>query len=162
MTILGLSLFTWFHTLLSLVMLVSGFVVVKDLLRSHIDSTWMAVFLVSGVLTSATGFGFPFTRLIESHYVGIVSLVLLALAILGLYVFRLAGPWRWIFVISVVVAFYFDALVAIVQLFRKVPSLGAPTASNEPQFVIAQLLLLAIIIWVGVKAVRQLRSTAAA
>src|SRR5258705_2776198 len=148
MTILGLSLFTWFHTLLSLVMLVAGFVVVKDLLRSHIDSTWMAVFLVSGVLTSATGFGFPFTRLIESHYVGIVSLVLLALAILGLYVFRLAGPWRWIFVISVVVAFYFDALVAIVQLFRKVPSLVAPTASNEPQFVIARLLLLSIIIWV--------------
>ncbi len=46
MTILGLSPFTWFHTLLSLVMLVAGFVVVKDLLRSHVDASWMAVFLI--------------------------------------------------------------------------------------------------------------------
>lgn len=162
MTILGLSLFTWFHVLLSLVMLVAGVVVVKDLLHSHIDSTWMAVFLTTGVLTSATGFGFPFDHLIDSHYVGIISLVLLGLAILGLYVFKLDGAWRWIFVIGVVAAFYFDALVAIAQLFKKAPSLGAPTASNEPQFVIAQLILLAVIIWLGVKAVRQFRPAATA
>ena len=139
MIILGFSLYTWFHTLLSLAMLVAGFVVVKDLLHSHVDGAWMAVFLVTGVLTSATGFGFPFTRFIESHYVGMVSLVILALAILGLYVFKLAGPWRWIFALSVVLAFYFDALVAIAQLFRKVPALGAPTATSEPPFVAAQL-----------------------
>jgi hypothetical protein len=161
MTILGFTLFTWFHILVSLVMLVVGFVVVKDLLRSHIDPTWMAVFLITGVLTSATGFGFPSPRFIESHYVGMISLVILALAILGLYVFKLAGPWRWIFAVSVVLAFYFDALVAIVQLFRKVPALGAPTASTEPQFVAAQLLLLAIIIWLCVKAVRHFRSAGA-
>jgi hypothetical protein len=161
MTILGLSLFTWFHVLLSLVMLVAGFVVVKDLLHSHMDSTWIAVFLVTGVLTSATGFGFPFSRLGDSHYVGILSLILLGLAILGLYVFRLAGAWRWIFALSVVLAFYFDALVAIAQLFKKVPALGAPTASNEPQFVAAQLILLAIIIWVCVKAFRQFRPATA-
>jgi len=84
MTILGLSLFTWFHTLLSLVMLVAGFVVVKDLLRSHIDPTWMAVFLITGVLTNVTGFGFPFSRLTESHFTAIFSLIVLAGAILGL------------------------------------------------------------------------------
>ncbi|MPZ38554.1 MAG: hypothetical protein GEU95_10885 [Rhizobiales bacterium] len=161
MTILGFSLYTWLHILLSLVMLVTGFVVVKDLLRSRIDSAWMAVFLVSGVLTSATGFGFPFDRLGESHYVGIISLVILAAAILGLYVFKLAGPWRWIFALSIVLAFYFDALVAIAQLFRKVPSLGAPTASSEPPFLIAQVILLAAIIWLCVKAVRQFRLTTA-
>jgi hypothetical protein len=161
MTILGFTLYTWFHILVSLVMLVVGFVVVKDLLRSHIDPIWMAVFLTTGVLTSATGFGFPFTRFGDSHYVGLISLVLLALAILGLYVFKLTGAWRWIFALSVVLAFYFDALVAIVQLFRKAPVLGAPTASNEPQFVIAQLILLAIIIWLCVKAVRQFRSAGA-
>jgi len=161
MTILGFTLFTWFHILLSLVMLVAGFVVVKDLLHSHIDATWMAVFLITGVLTSATGFGFPFTHFIDSHYVGMVSLAILALAILGLYVFKLAGPWRWIFALSVVVAFYFDALVAIAQLFRKVPALGAPTATNEPQFVAAQVALLAIIVWLCVKAVKRFRPTAA-
>jgi len=160
MTILGLSLFTWFHILLSLVMLVAGFVVVKDLLHSHIDGTWMAVFLVTGVLTSATGFGFPFDRLLPSHYFGIISLVILAAAILGLYVFKLAGPWRWIVALSVVLAFYLDAFVALAQLFLKVPALGAPTASNEPQFVAAQLVLLAIIIWLCVKAYREFRPAA--
>ena len=97
MTILGLSLYTWFHVLLSLAMLVAGFVVARDLLRSQIARGWMAVFLVTGVLTSATGFGFPFDRFIESHYVGLASLIVLAAAIVGLYVFRLSGPWRWIF-----------------------------------------------------------------
>jgi hypothetical protein len=155
MTIFGLTLFTWFHVLLSLAMLVAGFVVAKDLLHSRIATSWMAIFLVTGVLTSATGFGFPFTRFIESHYVGLVSLVVLAAAILGLYVFRLAGPWRWIFAISVLAAFYFDALVAIAQLFRKVPALGAPTATTELPFVAAQVVLLAIFIWLGFATVKR-------
>jgi hypothetical protein len=157
MTILGLSLFTWFHTLLSLVMLVAGFVVVKDLFHSRVNAAWMVVFLISGVLTNVTGFGFPFSRFTESHYTAIISLVVLAGAILGLYVFNLVGPWRWIFALSVVLAFYTDALVAIAQLFKKVPQLGAPTASSEPQFVAAQLVLLAIIIWLCVKAYREFR-----
>ena len=161
MTILGLSFFTWFHTLLSLVMLVAGFVVVKDLFHSRVNAGWMAVFLISGVLTNVTGFGFPFSRFTESHYTAIISLVVLAGAILGLYVFKLAGPWRWIFALSVVLTFYTDALVAIAQLFKKVPALGAPTASNEPQFVAAQLVLLAIIIWLCVKAYREFQPAAA-
>ena len=77
MTILGFTPFTWLHTLLSLVMLVAGYVVVRDLLRSHVDKTWMAVFLISGVLTNVTGFGFPFDRFTESHYTAIVSLIAL-------------------------------------------------------------------------------------
>ena len=158
--ILGFTPFTWFHTLLSLVMLVAGFVVVKDLFRSHINKTWMAVFLISGVLTNATGFGFPFDRFTESHYTAIVSLAALAAVIAGLYVFKLAGPWRWIFALGVVLAFYTDALVTIAQIFKKVPALGAPTASNEPQFVAAQLVLLAIIIWLCVKAYREFRPAA--
>src|SRR5262245_33691399 len=111
MTILGLSLFTWFHIVLSLVMLVAGFVVVKDLFRSHVDKTWLAVFLISGVLTNITGFGFPFDRFTESHYTGILSLIALTAAILAFYVFRLAGPWRWIFALTTIFAFYTDALV---------------------------------------------------
>jgi hypothetical protein len=154
---LGFTPFTWFHTLLSLVMLVAGFIVVKDLLRSHVDKIWLAVFVISGVLTNVTGFGFPFSRLTESHFTAIFSLIVLAGVILGFYVFKLAGPWRWIFAISAVLAFYTDALVTIAQIFKKVPALGAPTASNEPQFVATQLLLLAIIIWLCVKAYRQFR-----
>src|SRR5262245_29284897 len=157
MTILGFTPFTWLHIVLSLVMLVAGYVVVRDLFRSHIDKTWMAVFLISGVLTNVTGFGFPFSRFTESHYTAIVSLIALAGAFLALYVFKLAGAWRWIFAISAVLAFYTDALVTIAQIFKKIPALGAPTARNEPQFVIAQLILLAVIIWLGVKAYRQFR-----
>ena len=158
--ILGFTPFTWFHVVVSLVMLVAGFVVVKDLLRSHVDKTWMAVFLISGVLTNVTGFGFPFDRFTESHYTAIVSLVALAAVIVGLYVFKLAGPWRWIFALAVVLAFYTDALVTVAQVFKKVPALGAPTASNEPQFIAAQLVLLAIIIWLCVKTYRQFRPAA--
>ena len=159
MTVLGFTPFTWFHIVISLVMLVAGYVVVRDLLRSHVDNTWVVVFLVSGVLTNVTGFGFPFDRFTESHYTAIVSLIALAAVILGLYVFKLAGPWRWIFALGAVLAFYTDALVTIAQIFKKVPALGAPTASNEPQFVVAQLVLLAIIVWLGVKAYRQFRPT---
>lgn len=157
MTILGFTPFTWFHILLSLVMLFAGFVVVKDLFRSHVDKVWLAVFLISGVLTNITGFGFPFSQLTESHYTAIFSLIVLAAALLAFYVFKLAGAWRWIFALSVVLAFYTDALVAIAQLFKKVPALGAPTASNEPPFLAAQLALLAIIIWLCVKAYKQFR-----
>lgn len=157
MTILGFTPFTWLHIVLSLVMLAAGYVVVRDLFRSHIDKTWMAVFLVSGVLTNVTGFGFPFSRFTESHYTAIVSLIALAAAFLALYVYKLAGAWRWIFAVSAVLAFYTDALVTIAQIFKKVPVLGAPSASNEPQFVIAQLILLAVVIWLCVKAYRQFR-----
>jgi len=101
MTILGLTPFGWVHTIVSLVMLVAGFVVVKDLLNSRVQAGWMAAFLITGVATSATGFGFPFDRLGDSHYVGIISLVVLALSILGLYAFHLTGPWRWIFALGV-------------------------------------------------------------
>jgi hypothetical protein len=154
---LGFTAFTWLHIVLSLVMLVAGFVVVRDLLRSHIDNTWMVIFLISGVLTNVTGFGFPFSRFTESHYTAIFSLIVLAGAFVALYVFKLAGVWRWVFAISAVLAFYTDALVTIAQIFKKIPALGAPTASNEPQFVITQLLLLAIIIWLCVKAYRGFR-----
>jgi len=158
--ILGFTPFTWVHIVLSLVMLVAGYVVVRDLFRSHIDRTWMAVFLISGVLTNVTGFGFPFSRFTESHFTAIFSLIVLTAAFLALYVYKLAGAWRWIFAISAVLAFYTDALVTIAQIFKKIPALGAPTASTEPQFVISQLILLAIIIWLCVKAYRQFRPAA--
>jgi hypothetical protein len=89
-----------------------------------------------------------------------ISLVVLAAAILGLYVFRLAGPWRWIFAVSVLAAFYFDALVAIAQLFRKVPALGAPTATTELPFVLAQIALLVVFVWLGVATVRRFQPAA--
>jgi hypothetical protein len=92
----------------------------------------------------------------DSHYVGIVSLVVLAFSILGLYAFHFSGPWRWIFALGVAVAFYLDVFVGIAQLFKKVPALRAlaPTLA-EPPFLIAQAVVLAIFIWLFIAVTRR-------
>ena len=134
----GFTAFTWFHTILSLVAIVAGFVVVRDLLVSRTPRLWTGVFIWTAVLTSATGFGFsaPFG---PSHVFGIISLVLLAGSIAGLYVFHLGGAWRWIYALAQTIAQYLLVFVLIAQLFKKVPALAAlaPTQS-EPPFAIAQ------------------------
>jgi hypothetical protein len=138
--ILGMNTFTFVHVLLSLAGIGSGFVVVFGLLAAKRLSRWTAVFLTTTVLTSVTGFMFPFHGFLPSYWVGIVSVVVLALAIFAFYVRRLAGAWRSVYVISATIALYLNCFVLIVQLFRKVPVLQAmaPTQS-EPPFKITQL-----------------------
>ena len=92
--ILGFTPFTWFHTILSLVALVAGFVVVRDLFASRTPSSWTATYIATAVLTSVTGFGFNFP-FGASHVVGIISLVILVGVIAAYYVFQLGGAWRW-------------------------------------------------------------------
>ncbi len=154
----GFTAFTWFHTIISLVMLVAGFAMMFGMFRSEGRRGWTALFLLLGVLTSATGFGFPFDKLLPSHYTGILSLIVLAIAILSRYVFHLAEPWRWIFVITAMIAFYLDAFVFVTQLFLKVPALHAlaPLAPDVPQppFAIAQGVVLLVFVYWTYKAVR--------
>jgi hypothetical protein len=116
---------------------------------------WTALFLATTVLTSVTGFFFPSDQLKPSHAVGIISLVVLAAALLGLYAYRLAGPWRWIHVAGAVVALYLNVFVGVVQAFQKIPLLTplAPTQS-EPPFLVAQVVVLAIFVALGVLTVR--------
>lgn len=156
--ILGLdaSTYTTVHTLISLVMLVAGFIVLFGMLGSHRPGGWTALFLLTAVLTSATGFGFPFTTLLPSHYVAITALVVLAITIPALYLFHLHGAWRWIYVIGVVLALWFDVFVAIVQAFLKIPAVHAlaPTQA-EPPFAVAQGAALVILIILGIAAVRK-------
>jgi hypothetical protein len=140
----GFTAFTWFHTIISLVMLVAGFAMMFGMFRSEGSRGWTALFLLTGVLTSATGFGFPFDTLLPSHYTGIVSLVVLAIALLARYVFHLAEPWRWIFVVTAMIAFYLDAFVLVVQIFRKVSGLGGEGSTG---FMIAQLVVLVVFIY---------------
>src|SRR5262249_45450961 len=113
-------------------------------------------FLLTTVLTSVTGFGFPFTHLLPSHKVGILSLVLLALAIVGRYVFRLAGAWRSIYVISAMISLYLNVFVLVIQLFEKVPSLRAlaPTQSEAPFLVVQVAILLLFILLITLSAKR--------
>jgi uncharacterized membrane protein SirB2 len=91
--------------------------------------------------------------------VGIISLVVLAVAILARYAFHLAGAWRWIYVVGAVVGLYLNVFVLIAQAFLKVPALKAiaPTQS-EPPFLIAQLVVMALFIALGIAAAKRFRN----
>jgi hypothetical protein len=155
--ILGMSLstFTLLHVIISLVAIAAGVVVVLGMLGSNRLAGMTALFLATTVLTSVTGFFFPFTKLLPSHMVGIISLVVLAISIVALYFCRLAGAWRWIYVSTAVLALYLNVFVLVVQSFQKISFLKplAPTQS-EPPFVAAQGVTLLIFIVLGVLAVR--------
>ncbi len=155
--ILGMSLstFTTVHVIISLVGIVSGFVAVYGMLnRSRLD-WWTTLFLATTVLTSVTGFLFPLSGLTPPVIFGIISMVVLAIAIGALYVFRLGGAWRWIYIVTALIALYLNSFVGVVQAFQKLAFLQplAPTQS-EPPFAIAQLILLAVLLWLGYRAVR--------
>ena len=163
--ILGMSVaaFTIVHVVLSLIGIVSGIVVLFGMLSGKRLDGPTAIFLATTVLTSVTGFLFPSDHLLPSHIVGIISLVALALAIFALYVYRLAGSWRWIYVAGAVVALYLNVFVGVVQAFQKLPFLTplAPTQS-EPPFLIAQTVVLAILVVLGSVALKTFRPQARA
>ena len=156
--VLGMSLatFTTMHVVISLIGIASGFVVLLGMLSASRLPRWTAVFLATTVLTSVTGFLFPFTQVLPSHIVGVISLVVLLLALVALYGKGLAGSWRWIYVIGSVFALYLNVFVLVVQSFLKIPHLNrlAPT-QTEPPFLIAQLLVVALFVFLGVLAVRR-------
>ncbi|MGC2197821.1 MAG: hypothetical protein WA628_24325 [Terriglobales bacterium] len=162
--ILGMSTstFTLLHVLISLVGIGSGFIVVFGMLSGKCLDGWTPIFLASTVLTSVTGFLFPIEHLLPSHKVGIISLIVLAIAIPALYVFRLAGKWRAVYVITALMALYLNCFVAVVQSFLKIPALKAmaPT-QTEPPFLVAQTIVLTLFVALGIFATKRFRSPAA-
>ena len=128
------------HVVISLIAIAAGFVVLAGLLKSKRLDGLTAAFLVTTTATSLTGFGFPFVRLLPSHIVGAISVVVLAVAVLARYTYHMTGAWRATYVVGAVMALYFNFFVLIVQTFQKVPALAAlaPTQS-EPPFAITQL-----------------------
>jgi hypothetical protein len=152
---IGLTVFTLIHVVLSLIGILAGIVVLLGFLRGKLHKGWIALFLITTVLTSITGYGFPFVKLLPAHIVGAVSLVILVIASMALYSQHLAGRWRTAFVLSSVAALYLNSLVGVAQLFRRVPFLHAlaPTES-EPPFMAAQVVLLVVFIGLGWLAVR--------
>ena len=151
--------FTIIHVILSLVGIVTGFVVLAGFLIAKRLDNWTIVFLASTLATSLTGFGFPFERLLPSHIIGAISIVVLAVAIYSRYVGLMADRWRSTYVVTAVVALYLNVFVLIVQLFLKVPALNAlaPTQA-EPPFAIAQLIVLVVFAALGVAAVKRFRA----
>jgi hypothetical protein len=155
--------FTLLHVVISLISIVTGLVVVFGLLKGSRLAAWTIIFLATTILTSVTGFGFPFDRFLPSHWFGVISLIVLAVTVLALYAFRLAGPWRWIFVASCVLALYLNVFVAVVQAFQKLAFLQplAPTQSEAP-FLVAQLAVLVVFIALGGLAARRFHPDAGA
>jgi hypothetical protein len=161
--ILGMTTatYTLMHVLISLIGIVSGFVVMYGLLSGKRLDRWTALFLTSTVATSVTGFGFPFTHLSPAHKVGIISLVVLTIAIVARHVYQLAGGWRRTYVVCAAMALYLNVFVLVVQSFQKAPALRAlaPT-QEEPPFLVAQLVVLAFFIVLTILAVKRFRGEA--
>ncbi len=148
-----LTAYTIFHVVISLAAIFSGFVVLFGLLKGKRLDGWTGFFLISTVATSVTGFFFPVRHFMPSHAIGIVSLVVLALAIYALYGRSLTGGWRKVYVVSAIFALYLNVFVGIVQAFRRVPALQAlaPTQTEQP-FKLAQLSVLVLFVALGIAA----------
>jgi hypothetical protein len=160
--ILGMSTgaFTLLHVAISLVAIASGVVVTIGMWRAQQMPGWTLVFLVTTIATSVTGFLFHSKSFGPPHVVGVISLVILALALVALYRYRLTGAWRWIYVAGALAVFYLNVFVAVVQAFQKLPFLNAlAPKGSEPPFASTQLLVLAGFIALGVVAVRRFHPT---
>jgi hypothetical protein len=156
--ILGLSVgaFTLLHVFISLVAIASGVLVLIGMLGAQRMSLMTGVVLVTTILTSATGFLFRSKAIGPPHIVGVISLVVLAVALLALYGRKLAGAWRATYVICALVALWFNVFVLIVQAFQKVAFLNAlAPKGSEPPFLVAQLAMLVLFIILGWQAVRR-------
>jgi hypothetical protein len=160
--ILGMSLtaFTMLHVVISLIGIVSGLVVMFGLLGSNRMAGMTALFLLTTILTNATGFLFPFEKLLPSHIIAIISLVLLAIACIALYAMKLSGAWRGIYVVTAMLSLYLNVFVLVIQSFLKIDPLHALAPSvppSEPPFAIVQGIVLVFFVVVIIGAVRRFR-----
>jgi hypothetical protein len=160
--ILGMSLatFTTVHVAISLIAIVAGLVVMGGMLGSNRMPGLTAIFLLFTILTSATGFLFPFNGVTPGDIIGALSLVLLAIACIALYAMKLSGAWRWIYVLTALLSLYFNVFVLVIQSFLKIPALTALAPGNPPSgpvFAVLQGLVLLFFILVIIGAVRRFR-----
>ena len=158
--ILGMSIgaFTILHVIITVLAIGSGLIVVGGMFASHRLPLTTALFLLTTGLTSVTGFLFPIHGFTPALGVGTVACLVLLVALFALYKERLAGGWRWIYVITAVVSLYLNVFVLVVQSFVKVSALSAlaPT-QTEPPFAITQAAVLAIFILITLIAVSKFR-----
>ena len=163
--ILGMSTATFVlvHVVISLIGIVAGLVVMFGMLGSNRQPALTAIFLLLTILTSATGFLIPplmSEKLLPSHMIGLLSLLLLAVACIGLYVMRLAGAWRWIYVLTALLALYFNVFVLVIQSFLKIPALTAVAPGNPPSgpvFAVVQGIVLVFFVLMIIGAWRRFR-----
>jgi len=163
--ILGMSIsaFTTLHVVLSLIGIGTGLVVLVGMYRSKLLDGWTGAFFATTILTSVTGYVFPAEKVLPSHIVGAVSLIVLAIAVLGFYRYHLQGSWRWIYVVTAIIALWLNVFVAVAQSFAKIPFLhGLAPTQSEPPFGISELVVLIDFIGLGIGAVRSFHPAASA
>jgi hypothetical protein len=156
--IFGMTTFTFVHVLLSLVGILTGLVVLYGLIRSDRMNGWTLAFLTTTVATSVTGFLFPIHGVTPGIILGVLSLIALCAAIAGRYANRLAGGWRWIYVVGSLVALWLNVVVLVVQSFVKIPTLHAlapTTPPSGPVFMAVQGVVMVFFLVTGFLAVRR-------
>src|SRR5258708_2110992 len=160
--VLGMSLsaFTTLHVVISLIAIVAGIIVMFGMLGSNRMPALTAIFLLLTILTSATGFQFPFDKLLPWEMVGILSFVMVVIACFALYAMKLSGAWRWIYVVTALISLYFNVFVLIIQAFLKVPALHAVAPGNPPSgpvFAVVQGIVLVFFILMIIGAIRRFK-----
>ena len=154
-----LHVYTIIHVLISLVGIFTGLIVLFGLLAGKRLDGWTRWFLITTAVTSVTGFFFPFHGFTPAIALGIMSMIVLAVAIFARYSRQLIGHWRWIYVACAVIALYFNVFVGVVQAFEKVPALKvlAPTQTEQPPFKLTQLVALLLFALLGIIAAIRFR-----
>jgi hypothetical protein len=160
---MSLSTFVLVHTVISIVAIVAGFVVMFGMLKSARPGGLTGLFLLLTILTSATGFLIPplvSDKLLPSHIIGALSLVLLLIACIALYAMKLSGSWRWIYAVTALLSLYFNTFVLVIQSFLKIPALTAIAPGNPPAgpvFAVAQGIVLVFFVLMIIGAIRRFR-----
>jgi len=159
---MSLSLYTQIHVIISLIAIASGLLVAIGMMMARSSGPMTALFLATTVLTSVTGFFFPFHGVTPGIVVGILSLVVLLLTLIARYGKHMVGGWRGTYVITAMFALYLNVFVLVAQCFEHIPSFHvlAPTGT-EPPFKIAQGIVLVLFVLLTVVANRKFRPTIA-
>ena len=151
------------HVVISLIAIVTGVVVMFKMLSSDRVSGLTTTFLVTTILTNVTGFFIPpflYDKFLPSHAIGILSLVLLAIACYALYSAKLSGMWRWVYVVTALVSLYLNCFVLVIQSFLKIPALTAVAPGNPPSgpvFAVVQGIVLVFFVIMTIGAIRRFR-----
>jgi len=157
---LSLSAFTTLHVVISLIAIASGLIVMFAMLGSNRMPSLTGLFLLFTILTNVTGLMFPFEKLLPSHVLSIISLVLLLIACVTLYGTKLAGASRWIYVVTALVSLYINVFVLVIQSFLKIEALHALAPGNPPNgpaFAVVQGIVLLFFVIMIIGAVRRFR-----
>lgn len=156
---LSLAAFTAVHVVISLIGILTGFLAIFAMFKGSTPKGLTGLFLLTTILTSVTGFLFPFNGVTPGIILGVLSMIALAIAVVAFYVRGLAGGWRNVYALTAVIAQYFNVFVLFAQLFAKTPALKAiaPTQAS-PVFGATQLAVLVIFILLGRKAFKGMRA----